>query len=93
MKKLVTEIREWLRGMSTARMQREQAGREIALIKECERELQVMEWNGGIYICYNGVPIINQSLLKEESVAVVTMSRKALKMWKEENDEHYKKAN
>ncbi len=93
MKKLVTEIREWLRGMSTARMQREQAGKESALIKECERELQVMEWNGGLYICYKGVPIIHQAFLREDAVPVVTTSRNTLKLWKEENDEHYKKAN
>lgn len=83
MKRTVTRIRKWLREKAAERKKRERLARERAINDECEKELQVMEWHGGLNICHNGVPLIHQCFLQEDAVVVVKTSRETLKMWKE----------
>jgi hypothetical protein len=80
---LIGRIFGWVNNMVNARRERKAKALDAAMEEECNRELQVREWNGGLYICHNGVPLIHQDFLKENAVVVVKQSRYALKLWKE----------
>lgn len=93
MNKIVTCIKHWLARKAAERKQRIMAARENCIIAECESELQVMEWNMDLYICYKGIPLINQELLQGTPQSVLCSGRLDLKKWKEAHDEYGKKSN
>mgnify|MGYP006371639761 CR=1 FL=1 len=66
------------------RRERMEALKSEALRKECAQELQVMEWDGGLYICHHGIPLIKEDLLDNALEKAVAEGRKTLQAWKEE---------
>lgn len=73
--------------------------REIALEKESCASIQVMEFNGKLYIAYNDMPIVRVERLKEMEATstttianVLTESRKDLILWQKKFNHLYAKA-
>lgn len=77
------KIAEWLKKKADERKARRAETAAAILEKVCCEELQVKEWNGGLYICHYDVPIIKQDMLSMNAVDVLKASRTTLKAWKE----------
>lgn len=63
------------------RMQNKQQAR---LDAEARETVQVMEFNGELYVSVHGIPLFGQSDLSDDLTEAVASGRKAYKDWKEE---------
>lgn len=63
------------------RMQNKQQAR---LDAEAREAVQVMEFNGELYVSVHGIPLFGQSDLSDDLTEAVASGRKAYKDWKEE---------
>ena len=63
------------------RMQNKQQAR---LDAEAREAVQVMEFNGELYVSVHGIPLFGQSDLSDDLPEAVASGRKAYKDWKEE---------
>lgn len=55
---MILQLKQWLSGrwLARKRARLERLGREIDA--DAERKVQVAEYNGGLYVTYNGVPLV-----------------------------------
>lgn len=73
--KLLTKIGAWLRTRQEQRRKRMAERHNEELKQEAERVLQVREFDGRLFVCYNEVPLLTTCLLKEDLPLVVEAAR------------------
>lgn len=64
--------------------ERIEAERQAALDAEARNAVQVMEFNGELYACVNGVPLFGVGEIKGTLPEAVAKARQNYKDWKEE---------
>ncbi len=74
-KSVLTQIVAWLRARREQRMARKSARYSEELKRESERVLQVREFDGKLFVCYNEVPLLTTCMLKEGLPIVVEAAR------------------
>ena len=84
MKQLIETIRKRLQVWHEQHAERIEAERQALLDAEARKVVQVMEFNGELYTCVNGVPLFGVSDINGTLPEVVAKARKNYKDWKEE---------
>ncbi len=86
--KLLTKIRAWLHAWQEQRRQRKAERYNEDLKQEAKHVLQVREFEGQLFVCYNEVPLLTTRMLKEDLPLVVESARgmyveyhKAKELW------------
>ena len=77
-------IRKRLQVWHEQHAERIEAERQALLDAEARKAVQVMEFNGELYACVNGVPLFGVSDINGTLPEVVAKARKNYKDWKEE---------
>lgn len=87
-KKIMTtfldEIKRRLQTWHEERADRMQNKRQARLDAEAREAVQVMEFNGELYVSVHGIPLFGESDLSDDLTEAVASGRKAYKDWKEE---------
>jgi len=78
------EIRKRLQPWHEERADRMQNKRQARLDAEAREAVQVMEFNGELYVSVHGIPLFGESDLSDDLTEAVASGRKAYKDWKEE---------
>lgn len=78
------KLKKRLQTWHEERADRIEANRQAQLDAEAREAVQVMEFNGRLYICVNGKPLFDIDIFKESVAEVVASGRRTYKDWKEE---------
>ena len=84
MSKILETLRKRLQVWHEERADRIEAVRQAELDEASRREVQVMEFNGALYLSVSGVPLLGVDDLKGDLPAAVQAARENYKDWKEE---------
>jgi len=84
MSNFLEEIKKRIQVWHEERAERIEAERQAQLDAEAREAVQVMEFNGRLYICVNGKPLFDIDIFKDSVADVVASGRRAYKDWKEE---------
>ena len=84
MSNFLEEIKRRIQVWHEKRAERIEAERQAQLDVEARHALQVMEFNGRLYICVNNKPLFDIDIFKKSVAEVVASGRQAYKDWKEE---------
>ena len=84
MKFFLDEIRKRIQVWHEQRADRIEAARQAALDTEAREMVQVMEFNGELFACVNGVPLFGVGDIKGTLPEAVAHARQNYKDWKEE---------
>ena len=79
LEKMKRKMQEW----HEQRAQRIEDARQAHLDAEAREAVQVMEYNGDLYVSINGIPLFSEDLVGDLTAAVAN-GREAYKDWKEE---------
>lgn len=80
LEKLKKRLQTW----HEERADRMQSKRQARLDAEAREAVQVMEFNGELYVSVHGIPLFGQSDLSDDLTEAVASGRTAYKDWKEE---------
>ena len=78
------KLKKRLQTWHEERADRMQNKRQARLDAEAREAVQVMEFNGELYVSVHGIPLFGQSDLSDELTEAVASGRKAYKDWKGE---------
>lgn len=78
------KLKKRLQTWHEERADRMQNKRQARLDAEARETVQVMEFNGELYVSVHGIPLFGQSDLSNDLTEAVASGRKAYKDWKEE---------
>ena len=78
------KLKKRLQAWHEERADRMQNKRQARLDAEAREAVQVMEFNGELYVSVHGIPLFGQSDLSDDLTEAVASGRKAYKDWKEE---------
>ena len=78
------KLKKRLRTWHEERADRMQNKRQARLDAEAREAVQVMEFNGELYVSVHGIPLFGESDLSDDLTEAVASGRKAYKDWKEE---------
>lgn len=78
------KLKKRLQTWHEERADRMQNKRQAQLDAEAREAVQVMEFNGELYVSVHGIPLFGQSDLSDDLPEAVASGRKAYKDWKEE---------
>lgn len=78
------KLKKRLQTWHEERADRMQNKRQARLDAEAREAVQVMEFNGELYVSVHGIPLFGQSDLSDDLIEAVASGRKAYKDWKEE---------
>lgn len=81
---ILDEIKRRLQVWHEQRANRIEAKRQAQLDAEASEAVQVMEFNGELYISVDGRPLFNIDIFRDSVAEVVACGRRAYKDWKEE---------
>ena len=84
MRKFFETLRKKLQVWHERRAERIEAERQALLDVEARNAVQVMEFNGELYACVNGVPLFGVSDINGTLPECVAKARQNYKDWKEE---------
>ena len=84
MSNLLEEIKRRFQVWHEKRAERIEAERQAQLDVEARNAVQVMEFNGELYACVNGVPLFGVSDINGTLPEAVAKARQNYKDWKEE---------
>lgn len=84
MSNFLEEIKRRIQVWHEKRAERIEAKRQAQLDAEAREAVQVMEFNGRLYISVNGKPLFDIDIFKDSVAEVVTSGRQAYKDWREE---------
>ena len=84
MANILEEIKKRLQVWHERHAERIEAERQALLDAEAREAVQVMEFNGRLYICVHGKPLFDIDIFKNSVADVVASGRQAYKDWKEE---------
>lgn len=73
--KLLTKIGAWLRTRQEQRREKMAERHSEELKQEAERVLQVREFEGELFICYNEVPLLPPTMLNADFPMIVEAAR------------------
>jgi len=82
--KILDELKKRLQVWHEQRAASIEYKRQIQLDAEAREVVQVMEFNGRLYICVHGKPLFDIDIFKGSVAEVVANGRRAYKDWKEE---------
>ena len=82
--KILDELKKRLQVWHEQRAASIEYKRQIQLDAEVREVVQVMEFNGRLYICVHGKPLFDIDIFKGSVAEVVANGRRAYKDWKEE---------
>ena len=78
------KLKKRLQTWHEERADRMQNKRQARLDAEARETVQVMEFNGELYVSVHGIPLFGESDLSDDLTEAVASGRKAYKDWKEE---------
>lgn len=78
------KLKKRLQTWHEERADRMENKRQALLDAEAREAVQVMEFNGELYVSVHGIPLFGQSDLSDDLTEAVASGRKAYKDWKEE---------
>ena len=78
------KLKKRLQTWHEERADRMQNKRQARLDAEAREAVQVMEFNGELYVSVHGIPLFGKSELSDDLTEAVAPGRKAYKDWKEE---------
>lgn len=78
------KLKKRLQTWHEERADRMQNKRQARLDAEAREAVQVMEFNGELYVSVHGIPLFGQSDFSDDLLEAVASGRKAYKDWKEE---------
>ena len=78
------KLKKRLQTWHEERADRMQNKRQARLDAEAREVVQVMEFNGELYVSVHGIPLFGESDLSDDLTEAVASGRKAYKDWKEE---------
>lgn len=84
MNKFFEELKRRIQVWHEQRAERIEAERQAQLDVEARHAVQVMEFNGELYACVNGVPLFGVSDINGTLPEAVAKARQNYKDWKEE---------
>lgn len=84
MSNFLEEIKKRIQVWHEQRAERIEANRQAMLDAEARKAVQVMEFNGELYVCVNGVPLFGVDDIKGTLPETVAKARQNYKGWKEE---------
>ena len=84
MRKFFETLRKKLQVWHERRAERIEAERQALLDVEARNAVQVMEFNGELYACVNGVPLFGVSDINGTLPEAVAQARQNYNDWKEE---------
>lgn len=84
MSNFLEEIKKRIQVWHEQRAECIEAERQALLDAEAREAVQVMEFNGELYVCVNGVPLFGVGDLKSTLPEAVAKARQNYKDWKEE---------
>lgn len=84
MKNFLDEIKKRIQMWHEQRADRIEAARQAELDAEARKAVQVMEFNGELFACVNGVPLFGVDDIKGTWPEAVAHARQNYKDWKEE---------
>lgn len=84
----MSRLMAWLRSIRRASLARAARRRDGMIERESERAVQVREFDGGIYICLDGVPLIDTEHVWGDPAEAVREARKVWKQWRQKEAEH-----
>lgn len=84
MSNFLEEIKKRIQVWHEERAERIEAERQALLDAEAREAVQVMEFNGELFVSMNGVPLLAVCDLNETLPEVVSHARQNYKDWKEE---------
>ena len=78
------KLKKRLQTWHEERADRMENKRQARLDAEAREAVQVMEFNGELYVSVHGIPLFGESDLSDDLTEAVASGRKAYKDWKEE---------
>lgn len=78
------KLKKRLQTWHEERADRMENKRQALLDAEAREAVQVMEFNGELYVSVHGIPLFGESDLSDDLTEAVASGRKAYKDWKEE---------
>lgn len=84
MSNFLEEIKRRIQVWRKKHAERIKAARQVALDAEARETVQVMEFNGELFACVNGVPLFGVGDIKGTLPEAVANARQNYKDWKEE---------
>ena len=78
------KLKKRLQTWHEERADRMQNKRQARLDAKAREAVQVMEFNGELYVSVHGIPLFGQNDLSDDLTEAVASARKAYKDWKEE---------
>lgn len=78
------KLKKRLQTWHEERADRMENKRQAQLDAEAREAVQVMEFNGELFVSVHGIPLFGQSDLSDDLTEAVASGRKAYKDWKEE---------
>jgi len=81
---ILDELKKRLQVWHENRADRIENRRQVQLDAEAREVVQVMEFNGRLYICVYGKPLFDIDIFKGSVAEVVANGRRVYKDWKEE---------
>lgn len=81
---ILDEIKRRLQVWHEQRAERIEEKRQAQLDAEAREAVQVMEFNGELYVSVHGIPLFKVNDIKGELTEAVANGRKAYKDWKED---------
>lgn len=76
MKKIIEALQAWWRRILKESRRKKMLKRECHFKSEARIRLQVREFNGKIYLCFDNMPILTESELSKDISVSVIMARK-----------------
>ncbi len=85
--KLFSAISEWLKRKREQSQEAQQQKRNRSLAKTSWEKINVIEFEGRIYIAYNDIPIVRVDDLKVKVPELIAQAREDYLLWKEKFEE------
>lgn len=86
--KILDNIKMWLSAERKARNAKKTMRKAASLAKESERMVQVREFRGEVFLCYDNVPLLPTDGLTWEVPTALAVAREAWLKWKEKEEQY-----
>lgn len=84
MENFIETLKKRLQAWHEERAEKQEAKRQARLDAESRKVIQVMEYNGELYVSAFGVPLLGKDAIAGQFAAAVKDARQTYKDWKEE---------
>lgn len=75
MKKVINNFIAWLKQSQRKAKLAEKIAKENSICEESKKVIQIMEYNGMLYVCYKELPLLPINTLKESVNDTLTVAR------------------